>query len=214
MLKATPKKADVKMSFIEVHRRKQIIDIAIDLLAEQGYNQTTLAAVAKEAGFSKGVVFYYFKNKDELIDQINSVLLDELRVYTKARVKTTVPGKDKLKTYIRAYFDYMKESRKRFMILFELGFNFNMRKQDPIFSQPIYVECRRRLERVLELDNVLAEHLHLKSDTLTTVIQGMLDGIGIQYMTDPQAVDLDECFQIVMDMIDTYLHSTAIVGSN
>lgn len=202
------------MSFIEVHRRKQIIDIAIRLLSEQGYNQTTLADVAKEAGFSKGVVFYYFKNKDELIDQINTVLLDELRDYTKARVKTTVPGKEKLKTYLRAYFDYMKESSKRFMILFELGFNFNLRKQDPIFSQPVYVECRRRLSRVLELDEVLTDHALWKSDALTTVIQGMLDGIGIQYITEPESVDLDECCQMVMDMIDTYIKSNNPAISN
>jgi len=213
MLKTSKIHSSTQMSFIEIHRRKQIIDIALRLLAEQGYNQTTLAAVAKKAGFTKGVIFYYFKNKDELIDQINTVLLEELREYTKARVKSRDSEKEKLKAYLRAYFDYMKENTDRFMILFELGINFNTRKQDPLFSPSIYVECRRRLDRVLEVDKVLVDHPQLKSDTLTTVIQGMLDGIGIQFITDPKSIDLDDCYQMVTDMIDTYLKSKRRISS-
>ncbi len=214
MLKSGEVKARSKMSFIETHRRKQIIDIAIKLIEEQGYNQTTLADVAKEAGFSKGVVFYYFKNKDELIDQINTILLEELREYTKARVKSSDSERERLKAYIRAYFDYMQEERMRFTTLFELGININSRQQDPIFSQSVYIECRRRLDRVLELDDVFNTHSQLKSNTLSTVIQGLLDGIGIQFIADPKSVDLNDCCQMAMDMIDTYLKSNNQISSN
>ena len=196
-----------KMSFIEVHRRKQILDIAIQIIAREGYQKTTLASVAKEAGFTKGVIFYYFKNKDELVEQINTVLLDELREYTKSRMKSKISESRKLKTYLEAYFDFIKENKEKFMILTELGINLNYRQKDPIFGQQVYIECRRKLDKLLELDKDCCNYSRLKTNTLSTIIQGALDGIGIQWLSDPEFVDLDDCRRVLTEMIDTHIKS-------
>ncbi len=50
--------------------RQQIIDCAQTLFMEQGIQGTSLADIAKQAGISKGTLFYHFKSKDELILEI------------------------------------------------------------------------------------------------------------------------------------------------
>ncbi|RZT86605.1 TetR family transcriptional regulator [Pseudonocardia sediminis] len=55
-------------SFIEQARRRQIVAAAIDTVAEQGFGAASLAAIARTAGVSKGVISYHFSGKEELME--------------------------------------------------------------------------------------------------------------------------------------------------
>ena len=52
---------------IQEKRRPQILDAALRVIAREGFQNTTLDNVAKEAGRSKGGVVYYFPTKDDII---------------------------------------------------------------------------------------------------------------------------------------------------
>ena len=47
--------------------RTLILDTALDLLAERGYEKTTMRAIAENAGVSLGNAYHYFKSKEHLI---------------------------------------------------------------------------------------------------------------------------------------------------
>jgi betaine-aldehyde dehydrogenase len=53
---------------LEESRRRQLIEVTIDSLAELGYVGTTLAQIAGRAGVSPGLVAHYFGDKDGLLD--------------------------------------------------------------------------------------------------------------------------------------------------
>lgn len=48
------------------NKRTKLLEAANVLVHRQGYNQTTLADIAKEAGIPLGNVYYYFKTKEEI----------------------------------------------------------------------------------------------------------------------------------------------------
>lgn len=52
---------------MEVIRKKQVLEAVIKLMAQSGMGQVTLDKVAQQAGVSKGVVSYYFENKEALM---------------------------------------------------------------------------------------------------------------------------------------------------
>jgi AcrR family transcriptional regulator len=54
-------------------QRARLIEAALALFARQGIVDTSLAAIAREAGVTPAMVHYYFKTRDQLID----VLIDE-----------------------------------------------------------------------------------------------------------------------------------------
>jgi AcrR family transcriptional regulator len=54
-------------------QRGRLLDIALALFARQGIAETTLAAIAREAGVTPAMVHYYFKTRDQLLD----VLIEE-----------------------------------------------------------------------------------------------------------------------------------------
>lgn len=55
---------------IRQQTRKQIIDAAFELFANEGYSKTSIAAVAKKAGISKGLIYHYFESKEAILEAI------------------------------------------------------------------------------------------------------------------------------------------------
>ncbi len=56
-------------------RPAEIIDAAIELFGESGFGATRLEDVARRAGVSKGTVFVYFANKEELFRAVAQTVL-------------------------------------------------------------------------------------------------------------------------------------------
>jgi AcrR family transcriptional regulator len=57
--------------------RALIVETALRLFRENGYEATTMRAIAKEAGVSVGNAYYYFGSKEELIQAYYDELQDE-----------------------------------------------------------------------------------------------------------------------------------------
>lgn len=57
--------------------REQIVRAALELFREHGYERTTMRAIAERAEVSVGNAYYYFKSKEELVQQFYDQLADD-----------------------------------------------------------------------------------------------------------------------------------------
>jgi len=48
-------------------RRAELLDVALRLFAERGFEATTIADISEAAGTAHGLVYHYFRSKDELL---------------------------------------------------------------------------------------------------------------------------------------------------
>lgn len=55
-----------------VDRRRQILEAAVRVFARQGYHSSRVSDIADEAGVAYGLMYHYFRSKDELLDTIFS----------------------------------------------------------------------------------------------------------------------------------------------
>jgi len=60
-------------------RRRQLIAATVSVLSRCGYQNTSLAAIASEAGVAKGLLWHYFADGDDLMEQTARVTLAALR---------------------------------------------------------------------------------------------------------------------------------------
>ncbi|MFE9254567.1 TetR/AcrR family transcriptional regulator [Streptomyces sp. NPDC006879] len=72
---AKAKKAPVNSA---PERRGELLNIAAEVFAAQGYNATTVRKIADAAGMLAGSLYYHFDSKESMLDQILSTFLDEL----------------------------------------------------------------------------------------------------------------------------------------
>ena len=94
-------------SFIETARRAQIIECAIDAIAELGYAQTSLAKIAKRAGISAGVISYYFDGKDDLIAEVVAHVFAAGEAFIRARIGEPASARETLRAFIEASIAYI-----------------------------------------------------------------------------------------------------------
>jgi AcrR family transcriptional regulator len=66
--------------------RKMLLDAALNVFSRKGYAQTTLEEVAKEAGVTRGAIYWHFSNKFEMFYAV----LQELYKKADARVKKII----------------------------------------------------------------------------------------------------------------------------
>ena len=60
-------------------RRRQIIDATVRVLARSGYQRASVSAIVAEAGVSKGLVWHYFTDRDDLMARTAQQTLVDLR---------------------------------------------------------------------------------------------------------------------------------------
>ena len=51
----------------EEARKIQILEAATHCVGRFGYHQTSVDTIAREAGLSKGAIYWYFKSKDDIL---------------------------------------------------------------------------------------------------------------------------------------------------
>lgn len=196
-----------RQSFIEEARRRQIIDTAIHTIASRGFSGASLAEIAREAGISKGVISYHFAGKGELVEEILSRLLREPAEYIKQRVDEVDRGLDKLRAYVRANFEFMKSHRNHYVALVGL---WESRasvdgNRDNRFKAEAYEPSRHYLSRILEAGQQSGQLRGLPHDTLASVIQATIDGVMLQWVFDPDAIDLDACTEEILQMLSRHV---------
>jgi len=63
------------------NNRDNILDTAARLFAQNGFDATTMSSLAKEASVNKALIYYYFKDKDDILNSLFELLVTRMRRY-------------------------------------------------------------------------------------------------------------------------------------
>jgi AcrR family transcriptional regulator len=69
--------------------RQRILDAALNLFRENGFDRTTMRDIASAAGVANGAAYYYFRSKEELVMAFYLRTADESRVVLPAMLAKT-----------------------------------------------------------------------------------------------------------------------------
>jgi TetR/AcrR family fatty acid metabolism transcriptional regulator len=79
------------------------LEAAVRVFARQGFYQSTVAQVAKEAGVADGTIYLYFKNKDDILVQFFSVRAKQVFESFREAVDAAENSTDKLRNLVRCH---------------------------------------------------------------------------------------------------------------
>jgi len=83
---------------------KQIIDAAIIVIAENGYHQSQVSKIAKQAGVADGTIYLYFKNKEEILISVFEEKMEMFADNLKEIINQEISSSDKLYKMIENHF--------------------------------------------------------------------------------------------------------------
>ena len=85
------------------HKYHQILEAAVKVFARQGFHQSTVAQIAKEAGVADGTIYLYFKNKDDILVQFFSFRAKQVFESFREEVDRAQNSLDKLRNLIHRH---------------------------------------------------------------------------------------------------------------
>ncbi len=83
----------------------QILDAAVKVFAEQGFFQSTVSKIAKEAGVADGTIYLYFKNKDDILVQFYEYKTKQVFERFRAAVAQGDTAEQKLRNLISTHLE-------------------------------------------------------------------------------------------------------------
>lgn len=106
----------------ESERRRTILRAAIDVFARKGYHGCRIADVAKEAGVAYGLVYHYFKNKDELLETVFDTGWSGFVTRVRAVVETEGTLEEKVRGIVDVAFEaYRVDPRAVKVLILEIA---------------------------------------------------------------------------------------------
>jgi AcrR family transcriptional regulator len=188
-------------SFIEAARRKQIIECAIDAIAEVGFGGASLAEIAKRARISKGVISYYFDGKDDLIRQVVTAVYMEGGAFMLPRLAAATTARERLRAYITANVDFMATRRKYVIAVNEIVWAFRNADGSSKLDAGGLDLVQSDLETLLAWGQETGEFRAFSTDSMAFAIRAAIDMLP-PLVSRGVEVDLQRYGEELADLFD------------
>lgn len=182
-----------RSTFTQLKRRDQLVDCAIDAIAELGFARASVAEVARRAGVSKGVVTYHFAVKDELIGAVIADVLATMREYLEPRIRAADPMQFPerfIAAYVTEWAGYYRAHARDVLALVRIynGFRDESGRPNPAFD--VRTEDVAIVEQVLRLGQGMGRLGTFDAGVMAALMKAAVDDLLIQFADNPE-LDLE-----------------------
>lgn len=184
--------------------KRVLLDATMRVLAEEGYRNTTVARIQDVAGVSRGLVGYHFGSKHGLMEAVITAIRDSyISQVLDAQRQQDLPGLDAIVLMIDSYLSRLGQNPTPAKVMLVLSL-------ESVGELP---ELRGAMRtRLAEMRQEFAEWLvrgvddrtvHPDVDPAATAayLEGVLRGITLQFLIDPDGFDLDDARQAAITSI-------------
>lgn len=103
------------MAKTKEERRNEIIETAGKLFEEKGYEQTQVQDIVNEIGVAKGLFYYYFKSKDEVMEELADRYADAIIDAVNKLIDKDISTFDKINRIFQIFIDSAEKKFGIFM---------------------------------------------------------------------------------------------------
>lgn len=193
----------LKRTFIEEARRVQVIDGAIDVLAEFGYTQTSFARIAEHVGISKSVISYHFASKDELLEQVIKSVYLKGASYMTTRVQAESSAPAMLAAYLRSNLEFIRDHGKEIAAVAEIVINVRTKDGVRRFAGGFagMDAALKPLQTMFRRGQAEGDFADFDTRTMAWAIRNLIDGVNRRRTLDSE-FDFDSCIEELIALFD------------
>jgi len=179
---------------IRDNRKAEILEAAIELFAEKGFQGASISLLAKKAGISKGLVYNYFSNKDDLVKEvIDQGMIKMFEHFTLPSDVFTDADMDRL---INQNFNLLDESPHYWQLYFS------------VIMQPEIMKLT--IESIMKIVMPMMQHLssyfeskgYKDSESEAYFIGSLMDGVSLNYLYNKEIYPRDYAIRRIKEIIN------------
>ncbi|MGG7099865.1 TetR/AcrR family transcriptional regulator [Rhodococcus sp. 24CO] len=181
--------------------RRRLIDAAIKLLATRGYSRTSLAAIGETAGVSRGLVTHHFGSKEqcvvEVVAHIRHLAESTLREPVELRGMDAI--ENLFRTYLQETWPHSYAARAMYVVIVEaLTAGPDLTRAVAENNAVIRAMIVNWVREAVELGQVRPQP---DADGMAVVVEGILRGVLLQILVDPENVERSEAIEASIRMV-------------
>jgi AcrR family transcriptional regulator len=176
-------------------RREQLIRTGAQLFAERGYHPTSVADIVSAIGVGKGVFYWYFKSKDELLSELLKGGHHELRKRQQHAMGDEPDPMRRIALGIDASLRWFGEHRDYFSII---QFAATDETFAPVLARNEQIglaDTARHLKEAIANGRIADQD----PDMLARAIHGVIGRLTRDYV-----IDRDEDLDVVVDLAQSF----------
>ena len=182
-------------------RKQQIIAATVECIVKHGYYNFSMQDVANAADVSKGIIHYYFLNKDELMMAVLDKCAADIEVMLVERMKSVNDPLRKLEIFISVCFDVLRDKREYYQVNMDFWTQINQKEEVRVAIAQHYNMFRNAGIKVIE-DGIKAKVFkEVDVNMYASLIISIVDGYSLQHLFDNNAFDYDKITSMASDWI-------------
>jgi AcrR family transcriptional regulator len=189
-------------------RVQAIIRAAYEIMGRDGFVNVSLADIAAEAGISKALLHYYFKDKDELVGEIYRHAMKHYLDIAMSVLNEPLPLGDRIDRLIESFHTFIQANPNWFSVVMELtvlGLKNPVRKGE-ILSQHVFIrDLTADIFKKAKEEGEFSPRID--EEVLASIMVAMANGFAMSYAIAREATDIPEFFayfkKMVVDLIGT-----------
>ncbi len=194
---------------LEEARRRQLVEVTIDSLAELGFVGTTLAQIAGRAGVSPGLVAHYFGDKDGLLDAAFRSLARRVDHHVRARLRLVSTPRARIQAVIDANLALEEFSRRTGTAWLAFWGQVlhvpSLKRVQAAYQRRMLSNLRHSLKQLLPPE---------EARNLAAMIAAMIDGVWLRAaLSDWREADSESARALLTEFVDGRLKSPAAATS-
>ena len=178
---------------IRESKRNLILESSLKLFAKHGIFHTTVNMIAQDAGISKGLMYNYFKSKEDLLRSVMLQGINKFLVLFDPN-HDGVLTKEELIYFIEETFGTIQNDVQFWKIYFSILSQHQVLKIVGDKFWEIINPAFKMLENYFKRNNVKNPEIE------TRFFEALLNGICINYVLDPDNFPLEEIKQKVIEL--------------
>jgi AcrR family transcriptional regulator len=194
-------------SDVSEERKKQILDAASNVFARSGLDDARMDDIAEESGLSKGSLYWYFKNKDAIIQAIMENMLKREISKIREMVREDISAKDKLDKFVQMAVKDLNLMKPMLPILYEfLAIGFRKKKVRNSIKEYLNSYIKEIIPIVQQgIDN--GEFRNVNAEETALALGAVFEGSILIWSYDPKRINLEKMLQSTVDLLFEGLES-------
>ena len=165
--------------------RAALVDTAERLFTENGYHATSLDAIAREAGFTKGAVYANFSAKEDLFLEVYARRAERFVAHTEGRM-AAIGAAEAL--HEAARFTTTREGRDDGWIAVFFEFWAHVLRNPELRERFAALRARTREPMRAALATALGQSASADLDGAVAAMGALQNGLALERLTDPEVV--------------------------
>lgn len=173
---------------VSVERKKQILQAAMTVFAQTGFQQTRMEDIAREAGLSKGTLYLYFDSKEAVVMALLRLFYEIDAGELAPLVDGTTSANEALTWLTHAFAERLAQMPVLVALAFEFYALVARHEEVRTFLKQYYATYHELLATCLRRGVEHGELRAINADEIATTIISIYEGTFLLFALDPSVI--------------------------